>query len=69
VAEWLREGVVERCPRSSAWNMNLVVVKKPSDPNVPPKFRVCIDPRPINRVTPVVHRGSPLCGAVRDGVT
>jgi transposase InsO family protein len=52
IAEWLIEGVIERCPQSSAWNMNLVVVKKPSEAGSPPKFRVCIDPRPINRVTP-----------------
>jgi hypothetical protein len=51
IADWLTEGVIERCPRRSAWNMNLVAVKKPADAGSPPKFRVRIDPRPINRVT------------------
>jgi hypothetical protein len=39
-------------PWASEWNLNLVVVKKPSPANSAPKFRVCIDPRPNNAVTP-----------------
>ncbi len=30
----------------------MVVVRKATEPDAPPKFRVCIDPRPINAVTP-----------------
>jgi hypothetical protein len=52
VVEWLRDGVIEKCPESSPWNLNLVVVNKATDPGSPPKFRVCLDPRPINKVTP-----------------
>ncbi|OBQ31770.1 MAG: hypothetical protein AN485_23215, partial [Anabaena sp. MDT14b] len=48
VSEWLRDGIIEKCPWASDWNLNLVVVKKASEPGSPPKFRVCIDPRPIN---------------------
>jgi hypothetical protein len=53
VNEWLRDGVIEECPMPSSWNMNLVVVAKAAtSPDDPPKFRVCIDPRPINNLTP-----------------
>ncbi len=52
MSEWLRDGIIEKCPWASDWNLNLVVVKKASEPGSPPKFRVCIDPRPTNAVTP-----------------
>ncbi|OBQ33349.1 MAG: hypothetical protein AN485_18965 [Anabaena sp. MDT14b] len=52
IKEWLDDGVIERCPMASPWNMGLVVVAKTTDPGAPLKYRVCIDPRPVNAVTP-----------------
>jgi hypothetical protein len=52
VEEWLKDGVIEKCPRPSQWNLNLVVVNKATEPGAEPKYRVCLDPRPINKVTP-----------------
>ena len=52
VDEWVKVGIIERCPHGSPWNMGLVVVKKATPEGKPQKFRICIDPRAINKVTP-----------------
>jgi hypothetical protein len=52
IKEWLDDGVIERCPMASPWNMGVVVVAKATEPGAPLKYRVCIDPRPVNAVTP-----------------
>jgi hypothetical protein len=31
IAEWLRDGVIEKCPESSPWNPDLVVVNKATE--------------------------------------
>jgi transposase InsO family protein len=72
VEEWLRDGIIEKCPRSSPWNMQLVVVTKATEPGSPQKFRVCIDPRAVNALTPddphplphILEYLDDACGAV-----
>ncbi len=48
IKEWLDDGVIEKCPMASPWNMGLVVVAKATEPRAPLKYRVCIAPRPVN---------------------
>ena len=50
--EWVRDGIIEKCEHKSLWNLNLVVVKKATEPGAPPKYRVCLDPRKMNAATP-----------------
>ena len=52
VEEWLTDKVIEPCVPESPWNMGLVMVKKHTPEGQPQKYRVCIDPRPANKVTP-----------------
>jgi len=58
VKEWLSERVVETCQRASPWNCALVVVDKRDSKGQLTGYRVCIDPRHINRLTP--DEGHPL---------
>ena len=53
VDKWLQAGIVQ--PSCSPWASPVVLAKKkpldPSDPNEPPKFRLCVDFRKLNEVT------------------
>ena len=52
VDEWLALGVIIPCPHGCPWNSPLLVVRKKDAKGEWSKYRICIDPRPINTLLP-----------------
>jgi transposase InsO family protein len=48
VDTWIKEGIIEPAPAGTSWNFSLLVVPKKDLSGKLTKYRVCIDPRPLN---------------------
>ena len=60
VETWVNEDVIERNKFESLWNLNLVVAHKKDAHGNHTGYRVCLDPRIINNITPDDTHALPL---------
>ena len=52
VENWMQDGVIQLAPAGNAWNSPLVVVPKKDEHGNKVQWRICLDPRAINKMLP-----------------
>jgi hypothetical protein len=60
VHKWLKEGVIRPVEEHSSWNHPLITVPKKDEQGNQSGWRVCIDPRPLNKLFPDIKYPLPL---------
>jgi len=68
VQKWLADGVITRAPVGCPWNHPLLAVQKKDDEGKKTKWRVCIDPRPLNSMLDSDNYPIPLLSDIYDAV-
>jgi hypothetical protein len=60
VQTWLEAGIIQRVSRNTAWNNPLLIVPKKDIDGSTKRWRLCIDPRPINSIIKSCNYPLPL---------